>query len=61
MKKMIFYPKDGRPGINVTTEADIREYIGEVAESISNVEVKDGLVIGYIGEQGVTLGQLKND
>lgn len=62
MKKMYFYPKDGRDGVLVNSLQDIRNYMGELGYNIGEIDIQsNGLVIGYMRGQGVTLGQLKED
>ena len=62
MKKMYFYPNDGRDGVLVNSLQDIRNYMGELGHSIGDIDIQsNGLVIGYMGGQGVTLGRLKVD
>ena len=59
---MKFYQKKGSLGYPVNSKQDIIDYLGELGYSIGSVDIlENGLVIGYIGEQGVTLGYLRDD
>lgn len=59
---MKFYRINSTTGFHVSSKMDIIACLGEFASSIESIDILDnGLVIGYIGGQGVTLGQLKND
>ena len=60
--KMKFYQKRGNVGYPVNSEQDIIDYMGELGYSINSIDIlENGLVIGYIGEQGITLGHLRDD
>lgn len=62
MKQKLFEPKDGRNAIIVSSIEEILEYMGELGYSIQSIDVNEnGLVIGYIGGQGIVLGQLKDE
>ena len=59
---MKFYRKNSTIGVDVNNEQDIIACMGELAYSIQSVDVLErGVVIGYIGGQGVTLGFLKDE
>ena len=59
MKKMKFIARNSFTGVYVNNEQDIIACLGELGYSIESIDVLDnGLVIGYIGGQGVTLGQV---
>lgn len=60
--KMKFYQKRGNVGYPVNSEQDIIDYMGELGYSINSIDIlENGLVIGYIGGQGVTVGYLRED
>ena len=59
---MKFYQKERTTGYPVNSEQDIIDYMGELGYSISSIEILgNGMVIGYVGEQGITLGYLRED
>lgn len=59
MKRRIFYRKNSSTGVYVSSEHDIIACMGELGYRIESIDIHNsGLVIGYIGGQGVTLGQL---
>lgn len=59
---MKFYRVNSSIGINVNNRQDIIACLGELGYSIESIDVlRNGLVIGYIGEQGITLGYLKDE
>ena len=60
MSKMKFYPTNSNDCVDVNSSQDIKEYMGEIGESLNSIEVLEGgLVIGHIAEQGITLGRVK--
>lgn len=59
MKRSIFYRKNSSAGVYVSSEHDIIACMGEIGHSIESIDIlNSGLVIGYIGGQGVTLGRI---
>lgn len=59
---MKFYRKNCTKGVEVSNKQDIIACMGELAYSIQSIEIIErGVVIGYIGGQGVTLGFLKDE
>ena len=59
---MKFYQKGRSEGYPVNSKQDIIDSMGEFGYSIGSIEIlENGLVIGYIGEQGITLGYLRED
>ena len=57
---MKFYRKNSTIGVDVCSKQEIIAYMGEIGNSIQSIDVtNNGLVIGYIGGQGVVLGYLK--
>lgn len=59
MKQMKFYPNDGRPAISVSSVDDIREYMGDVINCFSTIEIVNSLVIAYIDGQGIIIGRIE--
>lgn len=62
MARIKFYHKNSSAGIYVSSKQDIIACMGELGYSIDSIDINNnGLVIGYIKGQGVTLGYLKED
>lgn len=58
----IFYRKNSTTGIYVSSKQDIIACMGGLGYSIDSIDILDnGLVIGYIKGQGVTLGYIKDE
>lgn len=59
MKKVRFYPKNSSTGMIVNNRQDIIACMGELGYNIQSIDIlENGLVIGYIGGQGFTLGHI---
>lgn len=62
MRRMKFVAKNSMSGVYVSSKKDIIACLGELGYSIESIEIyNNGLVIGYIGGQGVTLGQVTDE
>ena len=59
MRKMIFYPNDGRPGMFVNSISDIKNYMGDIISSFSPIEIVNEHVIAYIGGQPIKIGRIE--
>ena len=59
MKKIKFIAKNSITGVYVSSMQDIKSCLGELGYSIESIDILDnGLVVGYIEGQGVTLGRV---
>ena len=58
MTKM-FYPNDGRPAIQVSSERDIAECMGEIINDFGPIEVNGDLVLTQLNGQFVEIGKLR--
>lgn len=56
---MKYYPTNSTIGYDVSSKQDIIACLGDLGESLTSVEIlNNGLVVGFIAEQGVTLGRV---
>lgn len=60
MKKRLFYPKDGRNAIPVSSIEEIREHMGTIMEyGVGNIDIiDDHLVVTYMNGLPITLGTI---
>lgn len=54
-----FRPNDGRPPKTVSSEEDIRAYMGDVLNKFENVEIHDDVVLAYLQGQGICIGKIE--
>ncbi len=61
MRTRMFYPKDGRPAITVSSLEEIRHYMGDIMNSgFDEIKIISGnLVVTYLNGLPITLGILK--
>ncbi len=54
-----FYPNDGRPGIPVSSEKDIADYMGDVMKDFGPIEIEGDLVLTQLHGQYIAIGKMK--
>lgn len=61
MRKRMFYPKDGRPAVAVSSLEEIRQYMGAIMNyGFDEIEIINGnLVVTYLNGLPFTLGILQ--
>lgn len=56
MEKGVFYPKDGRKPIEVSSTNDIRNYMGEIMDGFGDIEIYQGMVMTYKDGMPICIG-----
>ena len=54
-----FYPNDGRPGIPVSSEQDIVDYMGDAMNDFGPIEIEGDIVLTQLHGNYIGIGKLK--